>query len=361
MNTSLNIAFFGSSLVSAYWNGAATYYRGIIRGLHGAGHQVTFYEPDAFDRQAHRDMADPPWAKVVVYAPREEDVWHALEQASHADIIIKASGVGVFDEWLEKAVLAFQRPGTLIMFWDVDAPATLQRIEENPDDPFRPLISKYDLILTYGGGEPVVKRYAAFGARQCLPVYNAFDPRTHFPVPREARFETDLALLANRLPDREVRIEEFFLGPALELSSRRFHLGGSGWEDKPAPSNVKLLGHVFTTDHNAFNCSPLAVLNVSRESMAANGFSPATRFFEAAGVGACMITDDWEGVEDFLEPETEVLIARTGWDVVEHLKSLTPARAQAIGEQARRRMLSGHTYAHRIAVLEKYLKDTVYA
>ena len=29
----LDIAFFGSSLVSAYWNGAATYYRGIIRAL----------------------------------------------------------------------------------------------------------------------------------------------------------------------------------------------------------------------------------------------------------------------------------------------------------------------------------------
>jgi hypothetical protein len=64
----LDIAFFGSSLVSAYWNGAATYYRGIVRALHERGHRVTFYEPDAFGRQEHRDLEEPAWARVVVYA-----------------------------------------------------------------------------------------------------------------------------------------------------------------------------------------------------------------------------------------------------------------------------------------------------
>src|SRR5438067_13691064 len=101
MNHGLDIAFFGSSLVSAYWTGAATYYRGIIRALHERGHRTTFYEPDAFDRQAHRDIADPPWAKVVVYsAAREDAAFDALNAARKADLVIKASGVGVFDELL---------------------------------------------------------------------------------------------------------------------------------------------------------------------------------------------------------------------------------------------------------------------
>ena len=54
----LEIAFFGSSLVSAYWNGAATYYRGVIRALHARGHRVTFYEPDALvlDTSAARGL-----------------------------------------------------------------------------------------------------------------------------------------------------------------------------------------------------------------------------------------------------------------------------------------------------------------
>ena len=65
----MNIAFFGSSLVSAYWNGACTYYRGLIRALAERGHCITFFEPDAFERQQHRDIDDPEWAEVVVYDP----------------------------------------------------------------------------------------------------------------------------------------------------------------------------------------------------------------------------------------------------------------------------------------------------
>src|ERR687887_223880 len=112
MKPGLDVAFFGSSLVSAYWNGAATYYRGVIRALHERGHRVTFYEPDAYDRQKNRDIPDPDWARVA----------------------------------------------------------------ENPADPFRALIPRYDLVLTYGGGDPVVRAYERLGARHCVPIYNGLDP-----------------------------------------------------------------------------------------------------------------------------------------------------------------------------------------
>ncbi len=72
MIETMRIAFFGSSLVSAYWNGAATYYRGIIQALHDLGHRITFYEPDAFDRQRHRDLDDVSYARSVVYRPDAE-------------------------------------------------------------------------------------------------------------------------------------------------------------------------------------------------------------------------------------------------------------------------------------------------
>ena len=508
----LDVAFFGSSLVSAYWNGAATYYRGIVRALAERGHRVTFYEPDAYGRQQHRDMPDPEWARVVVYAGEGEDgVLRALEQARGANLVVKASGVGVFDELLERAVLELQRPDTLVafwdvdapatldrvrqnpadpflplvprydlvltygggdpvvdayealgaracvpvynaldpathhpvppeprfeadlgflgnrlpdrearveefflraaallpdrrfllggngwqdkampanvgylghvythehnafnctpravlelqrpetlvVFWDVDAPATLDRVQRNPADPFLPLVPRYDLVLTYGGGDPVVAAYAALGARECVPVYNALDPATHHPVPPEPRFEADLGFLGNRLPDREARVEEFFLRVAALLPGRRFLLGGNGWKDKALPPNVGYLGHVYTHEHNAFNCTPRAVLNVNRESMARYGFSPPTRVFEAAGAGACLITDEWVGVELFLEPGREVLVAGDGAQVAEHLAALTPARARAIGEAAYRRVLAEHTYGHRAALVEEVLQ-----
>jgi len=351
----MKVAFFGSSLVSAYWNGAATYYRGMIRALHDLGFDVTFYEPDAYERQQHRDIPDPPWASVVVFDATVAALDRVLSAARQADVVVKASGVGVFDRELERAVID-RRSGSLAVFWDVDAPATLDRLAGNPDDPFHDLIPKYDLILTYGGGEPVCRSYRSFGARQCVPVYNALDTSTHFPVAGDARFAGDLAFLGNRLPDREARVEEFFLRPAAALPTGRFVLGGSGWGDKPLPHNIRYTGHVFTHEHNAFNCSPMAVLNVSRESMARYGFSPATRVFEAAGAAACLITDSWEGLETFLEPGYEVLAARNGQDVADHLSRLTPSLARKIGAAARERVCASHTYAHRAAQVARLLQ-----
>ncbi|MEK8090742.1 CgeB family protein [Thermithiobacillus plumbiphilus] len=352
----MKIAFFGSSLVSAYWNGAATYYRGIIRALHNLGHEITFYEPDAYGRQENRDIPDPDWARVVVYPGEgETGVRQALAEARGVDLVVKASGVGVFDELLEAAVLELQGPRTRVAFWDVDAPATLDRVQHDPADPFRACIPRYDVIFTYGGGDPVVDAYTALGARLCVPIYNALDPETHHPVPADPRFAVDLAFLGNRLPDREARMESFFLVAAAALPELRFLLGGSGWGDKSMPANVQYVGHVYTRDHNALNCSALAVLNISRDSMARYGFSPATRVFEAAGAGACIITDAWEGIEQFLAPGREILVAENGAEVARILRDLDEPRARAIGEAARQRVLEAHTYAHRAAQVEAVL------
>jgi spore maturation protein CgeB len=352
----MRIAFFGSSLVSAYWNGAATYYRGIVRALDERAHSVTFYEPEAYGRQEHRDIDDPDWARVVVYPADADGVLRAVDSARGSDVIVKASGVGVFDGLLEAAVLDLRDSGNLIVFWDVDAPATLDRLHQNRADPFHALVPEYDLIFTYGGGDPVVRAYRELGARDCVPVYNALDPVTHHPVPADERFAGDLAFLGNRLPDREARVEEFFLKPAAGMPGQRFLLGGSGWYDKPRTNNVRYFDHVYTRDHNAFNCTPRAVLNISRESMARYGLSPATRVFEAAGAGACVITDFWEGIEQFLDPGSEVLVARDGDGVAQHLDVLGPGRARAIGEAAYRRVLAHHTYAHRAAQVEAVLE-----
>lgn len=356
MTASVDIAFFGSSLVSAYWNGAATYYRGIVRALAARGHRVTFYEPDAYERQAHRDIADPAWARVVVYSAANEDGVHeCLRDARKADVVVKASGVGIFDALLEAAVLELKSERRQVVFWDVDAPATLERITSHPDDSFRALIPRYDTILTYGGGPAVVSAYRRLGAAECVPVYNALDPSTHFAVTPDGRFAADLALLANRLPDREARIETFFFDAARKLPHKRFLLGGNGWQDKRMPPNVRSLGHVYTSSHNAFNSTPRAVLNVNRESMARFGWSPATRVFEASGAGACIITDAFEGIGDFLTPGREVLVAKDGAEVAAIVESLTAERAFAIGHAAKRRVLAHHTYDHRAALVEDIL------
>ena len=182
----MKIAFYGSSLLSSYWNGAATYYRGILRALSTLGYDITFYEPDVYDRQKHRDIDPPEWCRVVVYDGTLEALRKVAVEAAAADIVVKASGVGFEDDALLANVLLNARSDALKVFWDVDAPATLAEMRAAPDHPLRHSLGALDLVLTYGGGRPVVDGYHALGARECIPIYNALDPDTHHPGP--ARF-----------------------------------------------------------------------------------------------------------------------------------------------------------------------------
>lgn len=355
----MKIAFYGSSLLSAYWNGAATYYRGIIRALADRGWDVTFYEPDVYDRQKHRDMDPPAWCRVVVYPGTAEGLIRAAERAREADIVVKTSGVGFADDALLAAVLANAAPHALKVFWDVDAPATLAELRTAPEHPLRASLDRIDIVLTYGGGPPVVAGYRGFGARDCLPVYNALDPATHHPVPREAGFAADLTFLGNRLPDRESRVERFFLEPAARMPGLSFLLGGAGWQDRAVPPNVRRLGHVPTADHNALNAGAKAVLNINRESMAAIGFSPPTRVFEAAGAGACLITDAWPGLHLFLSTGDEVLVVRDGRDLEELLPRLSPSHAREIGRRALARVMREHTYDRRAEEVDRIFRRLI--
>jgi spore maturation protein CgeB len=282
-----------------------------------------------------------------------------FREAATCDLVIKHSGVGVFDELLEKKVLECQSENTRIAFWDVDAPATLARVESNPEDTFRRLIPEYDLILTYGGGVPVIEHYQRLGAANCHPIYNALDPETHYPVAPDPAFACDLLFVGHRLPDRERRVQEFFLRAAELAPDLQFALGGEGWEGKRLPTNVRWVGHVGTGDHNRINCSARMVLNINRDSMAGVGFSPPTRVFEAAGAGACLITDKWAGIEAFFTPGKEILVAGNAEEIVVCLRTISQSAAEEIGNNMRQRALRDHTYALRACEFDVIMKNTL--
>ncbi len=350
----MKIFVFGSSLTSSYWNGAATYYRGIYKNLAALGYEIIFAEPDIYDRQKNRDAGVIDYAEVVVYqTPRDLD--RMLAYATNADLVIKHSGVGADDDLLERAVLQLQSAERQVAFWDVDAPATLARVEERGADPFRECIPQYDYVFTYGGGPPVVEHYARFGARNCHPIYNGLDPETHHPVAADPSLACDLAFVGHRLPDREKRIEQFFLRAAELAPELKFILGGEGWAGKPLPPNVRWIGHVGTGDHNRVNCSARMVLNVNRESMAGVGFSPPTRVFEAAGAGACVISDDWAGIDTFFKPGAEILVASSAEEIVDLLRSIDAEQSRVMGQRMRSRALRDHTYALRARQVDNIL------
>jgi spore maturation protein CgeB len=343
------MVLFGSSLVSAYWNGAATYYRGMCKALHARGHQVVFVEPDLYERQAHRDLLEDPAYADVRVCRDWGDLQVELERARGADLVAKCSGVGGWDMELASAVLDLQSPRTRVAFWDVDAPQTLAAAgAEAPDAPstFRALIPSYDLILLYGGGPPVEVAYARLGARRTLIVYNAVDPDEYFPVSAEPDKACDLLFMGNRMPDREQRVYDLFFRAAELAPQASFVLGGSGWGDVSMPPNVRWIGHVPTGDHRAWNCSARLVLNINRADMAATGYSPPTRVFEAAGCGACVVTDAWAGISTFFAERSEILVASSAAEIAAYLQ-LDGRRTTSIGAAARHRVLAEHTYARR--------------
>ncbi len=295
----MRFAFSGPSVDSAY-------FRGIGRALDARGHEVAFPV--------------------------------AIAGGEGFDVVVEAGG-------LDRA--AADVPGRpLRILWDVDAPAPLGRMERAPDDSLRDLLPAYDLVLTDGGGgDRLVRRYEALGARECIPVHHALDPDVHHPVPPRQDLRADLALLADRLPDREARVEELFLRTVEALPDRTFLLGGSGWDDRVRGlPNLRYLAHVPPRDRNAVHCSALAVLSVTREDV-----------FAAAGAGACLISDAWPGIEHFLRPCKEVKLVRHGDDVAEWVRDLDADEARRCGDAARERMLAEHTYGHRAEQLESIL------
>ena len=131
----MNLTIFGSSLLSSYWNGAATYYRGLFGAMARRGHGITFLEPDAYERQSHRDIEPPSWARSVVWRPDAAGLDAALDHARTGDVVVKCSGVGVHDDALLAGILARTGPAQLRVLLDVAAPAPLAGYAAAPPSP----------------------------------------------------------------------------------------------------------------------------------------------------------------------------------------------------------------------------------
>jgi hypothetical protein len=351
----LRIGFIGSSLVSCYWNGAATYYRGLLRALAARGHEITFLEPDAFGRQANRDIPDPDWARVVVWPATPEGMARALDEAGAADLVVKASGWACSTGSSRRRSSPCAGPATSSPSGTSTRPP--RSTGPRPIPPTRS--GPWRGATTSSSPTAAATRWCgptAGWARACVPVYNALDPATHHPVPPDPRFAgTDLGFLGNRLPDREARVEEFS-SRRRRLPGRRFLLGGAGWGDKagcPRTSATSATSARPTTTRSTPRASRCSTSTARAWPATASRRRPGLR---GGGGGALPGHRRLGGVEAFLEPGREVLVARDGAEVAAHVAGLDPARARAIGAAALRRVLAGHTYDRRAALVEAVLE-----
>ena len=178
-------------------------------------------------------------------------------------------------------------------------------------------------------------------------------------MPADQRFASDFSYLGTYAADRQQQLDELFLKPANECPEKKFCIGGALYPpDFPWTGNTYFVRHVAPPEHPAFYSSSKLTLNVTRAAMAEMGYCPSGRLFEAAACGTPIVSDCWEGLDDFFEPGKEILVAASAEDVVRLLRETTEGQGSEIGRRMRARALRGHTYALRAQEVDAILNSS---
>lgn len=350
----MKLVIFGLTVSSSWGNGHATLWRGLLRALARRGVQATFFERDVPYYAQHRDLTELPGGELVLYRDWDSVRGQASAAVRTADAVMVTS---YCPDGRAASALACER-GRTSVFYDMDTPVTLARLAAGERVDYLPQegLGGFDLVLSYTGGEALVRLAQDLGARRAAPLYGHVDPDTHRPAPAEGRFRCDLSYLGTYAADRQAAVAALFAEPARLRPERRFLLGGSGYDGSfPWQANIFAIQHVPPPEHPAFFSSSRLTLNVTRGDMAAMGYCPSGRLFEAAACGVPLLSDNWEGLDLFLEPGREILLAETTADALAAL-DLTDAELARLARAARERTLEQHTSDHRAGELLELLQ-----
>lgn len=352
----MKIVIFGLAVSSAWGNGHATLWRGLGRALSRRGHDVVFFERDQPYYAQHRDMADVPGIDLVLYRDWAQVRARARAHLGDAEVGMVTS---YCPDGRAASELVLSSDLEVRCFYDLDAPVTLAALDRREEVAYLPAggLGGFDVVLSYTGGRALRGLRDRLGARRTAALYGSVDPDVHQPAPAQDRFAADLSYLGTYSPDRQATVDELLLAPAQVRPDARFLVGGAQYPTTAAfGPNVRIIEHVAPRDHAAFYASSPLTLNTTRAPMAALGYCPSARFFEAAACGVPVLTDGWEGLDQFFAPGREVLVARTRQDTLEAL-AMPRAELSAIGRRARERALAEHTAARRALDLERILDD----
>ncbi|HXT13599.1 MAG TPA: glycosyltransferase [Candidatus Angelobacter sp.] len=351
----MKIVIFGLTVSSSWGNGHATLWRGLIKALSRRGHDVTFFERDVPYYAKHRDLSELFGGRLALYSDWNEILPKARRQLRDADVGMVTS---YCPDAINAAALVLES-GTCSVFYDLDTPVTLNRLRAG--QPVEYIGSRglqdFGLVLSYTGGTALELLKTELGARQVAPLYGSVDPEVHKPVAPVKMFECDLSYLGTYAEDRQSVLQDLFIEPARRVPDRKFLIGGAQYpQEFPWAENIFFARHVAPPDHPAFYSSSQLTLNITRSAMAQMGYCPSGRLFEAAASGTPMISDWWEGLDEFFEPQSEILLSRAAEDVV-NILGLSAAELKKISQAARERTLAQHTADHRAIDFETAVQN----
>jgi spore maturation protein CgeB len=353
----MRFVIFGLTVSSSWGNGHATLWRGLWRALARCGHHVVFFERDVPWYAGARDLVDLPGGELVLYPDWDAVRERATRELAAADVAMVTSycpdGIAATELLME----ASPSPAVRV-FYDLDTPVTLENLQAGRGVPYIGArgLREFDLVLSYTGGPALDQLRRLLGARQVHTLYGHVDPQVHCPVPPRDNYRSQLSYLGTYAADRQAALQALFIEPARLRPARTFLIGGAQYPaDFPWTDNIRFVRHMPPAEHPAFFSSSRLTLSVTRKAMAENGHCPSGRLFEAAACGTPILSDAWEGLDTFLAPGREVLVARTTQDALAAL-DLDDAQLARIARDARERVLAQHTSAHRAAELERLLE-----
>lgn len=346
----MKVVLLGLSITSSWGNGHATNFRALCRGLRFAGHDVLFLERDKPWYAAARDFS-APWVRLYGSI---EALTHWERHVREADLVLIGSFV---PEGVEVAEWVFEHACGTVAFWDIDTPVTAAKLAVGDHEYLTPeLVPRFDLYLSFTGG-PLL---ASLGARRASAFYCLVDPTRYAPL--SAAMQWDLGYLGTYSDDRQPTVDALLVQPARVRPEQRFVVAGPMYPAELRwPANVERIENVTPHDHPSFYAAQRFTLNVTRADMVRAGWSPSVRLFEAAACATPVISDWWEGLDDFFEPGSEILVAADGEDVARYLADVSEAELRALGARARARVLREHTPQCRVRELERHVAEVARA
>jgi spore maturation protein CgeB len=348
----MKLVIFGLTISSSWGNGHATLWRALCRSLARRGHSVVFFERDVPYYAAHRDLTEIPDGQLYLYSVWKDALPHAKQHLAEADVAVITS---YCPDAIRASDLVLSSRAALRVFYDLDTPVTLELLESGQAVPYIPQkgLGDFDLVLSYTGGAAITQLKKRLGARLVAPLYGCVDPEIHYPVPAVRHYRADISYLGTYAADRQEALETLFIEPARRLPTRRFLIGGAQYpQDFPWVENIYFVNHVPPPHHSAFYCSSALTLNVTRRPMARLGYCPSGRLFEAAACGVAILTDGWEGLDQFFEPHTQILVADSTDPAIGAIE-MPRGELEKIARVARERTLDEHTAYRRAIELEQ--------
>jgi spore maturation protein CgeB len=218
-------------------------------------------------------------------------------------------------------------------------------------------IPSFDLVLSFTGGKVLSTLENEYRARMVRPLYGCVDPDDYCRVVQISKFQCDLSYMGTYSPDRQVKLDALLLEPSRRHPEKLFLLAGSlypwNWQ---WPENVRRMEHVAPAEHSSLYSSSRLTLNITRGEMAANGWCPSGRFFEAAACGTPLISDSWDGLDAFFDPQSDLRVVASAEDVEAALSS-PDDKLQSMAARARQRTLDEHRGDVRARQLLQYIDE----